>query len=244
MQSLAGPNAVISELWLLRRDAEAPAKKRILILTGDDFQAHHWRTTGTEFATILRADPRLEVTISESPYLLDSPVLSSYDAVFLHFKNYAERLPSRESLWKNLEAYIRGGGGLVIAHFGCGALQEWNGFVDVAGRVWDPKKRGHDSYGELVVRILQNTHPVTKGLEDFKTRDELYTCLAGDAKIEILADAASKADQSVHPMAFVLTPGKGRVFNSPLGHDLGALESNGTRALYLQGTLWAAGALK
>lgn len=241
MQSLAGPNAVISELWLLRRDADAPAKKRILILTGDDFKGHHWRTTGTEFATILRADPRLEVTISESPYLLDSPVLSSYDAVFLHFKNYAERLPSRESLWKNLEAYIRGGGGLVIAHFGCGALQEWNGFVDVAGRVWDPKKRGHDPYGEFVVRILQSTHPVTRGLADFKTSDELYTCLAGDAKIEILADAASKADQSAHPMAFVLTPGKGRVFNSPLGHDLGALVSNGTRSLYLQGTLWAAG---
>lgn len=241
MQSLAGPNAVISELWLLRRDAEAPAKKRVLILTGDDFKGHHWRATETEFARILRADPRLEVTISESPSLLDSPVLSSYDAVFLHFKNYTERLPTKESLWKNLEAYVRGGGGLVIAHFGCGALQEWNGFVDVAGRVWDPKKRGHDPYGEFMVRILPTPHPATKGIADFKTRDELYTCLSGDTKIEVLADAVSKADQSVHPMAFTLTPGKGRVFQSPLGHDLGALESQGTRALYLQGTLWAAG---
>jgi type 1 glutamine amidotransferase len=42
-------------------------------------------------------------------------------------------------------------------------------------------------------------------------------------------------------MAFVLTPGKGRVFQSPLGHDLGALESQGARTLYLQGSLWAAG---
>jgi type 1 glutamine amidotransferase len=241
MRSLAGPNAVISELWLLRRQPDATGKKQVLILTGDDFKGHRWRETGPEFAAILRADPRLEVTISESPYLLDSPVLSTYDSVLLHFKNYENRLPTGESLWKNLETYVHGGGGLVIAHFGCGAMQEWNGFVKVAGRVWDPKERGHDPYGEFLVRILQTGHPATEGLTDFKTRDELYTCLAGDAGIDVLAEATSKVDQSVQPMAFVLTPGKGRVFHSPLGHDLGALEAQGLRNLYLQATRWTAG---
>jgi type 1 glutamine amidotransferase len=239
MASVAGPNAVISELWLLRR--KQPAVKRVLILTGDDYPAHLWRETGPEFAAILRADPRLEVTISESPALLGSPALSSYDAVFLHFKNYAERLPTAEPLWKNLESYVNGGGGLVIAHFGCGALQEWNGFVNVAGRIWDPEKRGHDPYGEFIVRILQTGHPATMGLKDFTTTDELYTCLTGDTEIDILAEATSKVDQSVQPMAFVLTPGKGRVFNSPLGHNLGALKAQGVRDLYLKATQWAAG---
>jgi type 1 glutamine amidotransferase len=42
-------------------------------------------------------------------------------------------------------------------------------------------------------------------------------------------------------MAFALTHGKGRVFQSTLGHDLRALQTAGTRKLYLQGTLWAAG---
>ena len=241
MHTRAGPHAVISELWLLRREAGATGKKRVLILTGDDFKGHRWRETGPEFAAILRADPRLEVTISESPYLLESPVLSTYDAVFLHFKNYHNRLPTDEPLWKNLESYVHGGGGLVIAHFGCGAMQEWNGFVNLAGRTWDPKKRGHDPYGEFLIRILQTGHPVTRDLTDFKTTDEPYTCLAGDASIQILAEATSKVDQSTHPMAFVLTPGKGRVFHSPLGHDLGALQASGTRQLYLQATRWAAG---
>jgi hypothetical protein len=130
LESIAGPNAVISELRLLRRAAAAPRDgKRVVILTGDDYPAHHWRLTGPEFARILRADPRLEVTITESPALLGSPVLASYDAVFLHFKNYQQRLPSSPALWSNLESYVRNGGGLVIAHFGCGAMQEWNGFV-------------------------------------------------------------------------------------------------------------------
>ena len=44
-------------------------------------------------------------------------------------------------------------------------------------------------------------------------------------------------------MAFVLSPGQGRVFHSPLGHDVQALKAPGARQLYLQGTLWAAGAL-
>jgi uncharacterized protein len=243
MACLAGPNAVISELWLLRRTATTPAK-RVVILTGDDFTSHLWRETGPEFAKILRSDPQLEVTVSETPALLGSAVLSSYDAVFNHFKNYENRIPTTAPLWKNLEQYIHNGGGLVIAHFGCGAMQEWNGYVNIAGRVWDPNLRGHDPYGEFLVRILQTGHPVTKGIPDFTTTDELYTCLAGNAKIDVLAEATSKVDQSVHPMAFVITPGKGRVFHSPLGHNLGALKAQGVRDLYLNATRWAAGLSK
>jgi type 1 glutamine amidotransferase len=240
MECLAGPNAVISELWLLRRTATTPAK-RVVILTGDDHPAHLWRETGPEYAKLLRSDPRLEVTISESPSLLGSAALASYDAVFLDFKNYHNRIPTAAPLWQNFEQYIQKGGGLVIAHFGCGALQEWNGYVKVAGRVWDPQKRAHDPYGEFLVRILQTGHPVTMGIPDFTTTDELYTCFAGEAKINVLAEATSKVDQTTQPMAFVLTPGKGRVFNSPLGHNLGALTAQGARDLYLKGTLWAAG---
>jgi type 1 glutamine amidotransferase len=241
MKSLAGPNAVVSQLWLLRRKPDSRAAKRVVILTGDDYPAHLWRVTGPEFAAILRADPRLEVTISESPHLLGSPMLAAYDAVFLHFKNYHNRLPTSEAVWNNLESYVQAGGGLVIAHFGCGAMQEWNGFVKTAGRVWDPNKRGHDPYGEFLVRILRTGHPATTGLVDFTTTDELYTCLTGDTEIEVLADATSKVDKQNYPMAFVLTPGKGRVFHSTLGHDIKAFNAPGARALYLQGTRWATG---
>ncbi len=240
---LAGPNAVISELWLLRRTATAPAK-RVVILTGDDYPGHLWRETGPEYAKLLRTDPQLEVTISESPALLGSGELASYDAVFLDFKNYNNRIPTAEPLWKNFEQYIQNGGGLVIAHFGCGALQEWNGYVKVSGRIWDPQKRGHDPYGEFLVSILKTGHPVTKGIPDFTTTDELYTCFTGDTKIDVLAEATSKVDQSTQPMAFVLAPGKGRVFNSPLGHNLAALKAQGVRDLYLNATRWATGLTK
>ena len=137
---------------------------------------------------------------------------------------------------------MRNGGGLVIAHFGCGAMQEWNGFVKLGGRVWDPKLRGHDPYGEFLVRILNAGHPATAGLKDFTTTDELYTCLHGDTPIDILADATSKVDQKKYPMAFVVPgTGKGRVFHCPLGHDTNALQAKGTRQLYQQATAWTTG---
>jgi type 1 glutamine amidotransferase len=238
--TLAGPNAVVSEVWLAKCPTDKN-RKRVLIVTGDDYPAHHWRETGPEFAAILRTDPQLEVTLCESPYVLAAPGLAEFDTVFLHFKNYQNRLPLGDAQWRGLETYVKNGGGLVIAHFGCGACQEWTGFVNLAGRVWDPQLRGHDPYGEFMVRIANPNHPVTRGMADFKTTDELYTCLAGDTEIEILATATSKVCQTAYPMAFVLTPGKGRVFHCPLGHDVGALKAVGVRDLYLRGTRWTAG---
>ena len=82
--------------------------------------------------------------------------------------------------------------------------------------------------------------PRLLGLTDFDTDDELYTCLDGTLPIQVLATAKSKVDQKDYPMAFVLTPGRGRTFHCVLGHDLKALNDT-VGKLYRNGTLWAAG---
>jgi type 1 glutamine amidotransferase len=213
----------------------------MLIVTGDDYPGHRWRETGPELASALRQDPRLEVSITESPAFLGSPLLSHYDAVLIHFKNYSERLPLGEVVWNGLKDYLNNGGGVLIAHFGCGAFQEWNDFVQYSGRVWNPKFRAHDPYGPFDVSIVDHDHAITKSLTDFSTTDELYTCLDGPTSIQVLCTAVSKVDQKPYPMGFVLEPGKGRVFHCTLGHDVNALRSEGTRALYLRAALWAVG---
>jgi len=235
-----GAPSVVNELFLLKRKSEE-MRKRILIVTGDDYEGHLWRETGPAFAEILRADPRLEVSISESPAVLGASFMKHYDAVLLHFKDYADRLPLGERVRAGLDRFVSEGGGLIVAHFGCGAFQEWDGFVRVAGRVWDPALRPHDPYGPFDVRITDDGHPVTQGMEDFTTEDELYTCLVGETPVQVLCEATSKVDEQPYPMGFVLRVGEGRVFHCPLGHDVNALKSEGARKLYRRATAWAVG---
>jgi type 1 glutamine amidotransferase len=239
-----GPNAVVNELWLLERPQDVTrgnGRKRVLLVTGDDYPGHRWRETAPELAAVLREDTRLEVSVIEAPAVLASPLLAHYDAVVVHFKNYAERLPLGEAEGKGLERFARSGKGVIFSHFACGAFQEWPGFVNVAGRVWNPELRGHDPHGEFLVEVADDGHAVTENMENFRTTDELYTCLDGDAPIRVLCAATSKVDQKVYPIAFVVEVGKGRVFQCTLGHDVEAFHSKGARMLFRRATVWAAG---
>ncbi len=235
-----GPDVVVNELWLLRK-TELQTRKRVVIVTGDDWTGHYWRATGPELAGILREDPRMEVYIVESPAIFASPLIDRFDAAVIHFKDYVNRLPLGDAVWNGLDRFVAGGHGLVVAHFGCGAFQEWSGYVQVAGRVWDPQKRGHDPYGPFRVRVVDGSHPITAGMSAFDTSDELYTCLVGEPKIRVLYAATSSVDRQEYPMGFVVSESRGRVFHSSLGHDVAALRSAGARELYRRATAWAAG---
>ena len=235
----AGPNAVVNELWLLK-NADAAPRKRVLIVTGDDFPGHRWRETAPELARILREDPRLEVSVTEAPAIYGSPLMAHYDATVLHFKNYADRLPLGAEIGEELKRFAEAGLGMVVAHFGSGAFQEWDGFERLAGRIWNPELPGHDPYGTFTVRIEDSAHPVTRGMTDFTVVDELYTCLDGQTEIHVLCAATSVVDQKDYPMAFVV-PGFPRVFHTPLGHGVESLQSEGMRALYRRASAWAAG---
>lgn len=235
----SGPNAALNELWLLKRTAE-PKRTRVIIVTGDDYPGHRWRETAPELAALLREDPRLEVSISETAAVFGSPLMSHYDCAVLHIKNY-ERLPYAQPVWTGLERYVASGKGLLLSHFACGAFQDWPGFVKVAGRVWNPGMRAHDPRGDFTVEISDPSHPVTKGMEAFTAKDELYTCLDGTTPIHVVCSATSKVDKKEYPMGFVVQTNKGRVFHCPLGHDVQAFKCDGTRQLYRRATAWAAG---
>jgi type 1 glutamine amidotransferase len=191
-------------------------------------------------ANAIGRDDRLSVHVTEVPGDLAKPDLDSYDAVILHFMDWEVPDPGPTAR-ANLEAFVRGGGGLVLVHFACGAFQEWNRFPILAGRAWDPKLRGHDPHGAFVVEIADPSHPVTRGMTAFETVDELYTCLAGETPIHVLATAKSKVDKKDYPMAFVLEYGRGKVFHCVLGHDVQALANPSAGELFRRGTAWTVG---
>lgn len=226
--------------------AKAAAPIKVLLVTGAEY--HNWRETAPVLAAQLRKDPRMDVRVVEDAHFLDSAAVGRYDVILLNYMNWQEPAPG-EAARENLRKAIAGGKGLVLVHFACGAWRDhadvnklvWPEFQNLAGRVWDPKLRGHDPHGKFRVEIALPDHPIMKGMQPFETVDELYTCLTGDRPIEVLATARSKVDGKVYPMAFCFNYEKGRVFHCVLGHDGKALQVEPVGELFRRGTAWAAG---
>lgn len=241
---ILAPICVVAALLcasLLDSPAEAPEAAGVLLVTGVDHPAHRWWETAPALKALLEKDARLSVRIVEDPHVLDSTALSRYRTVVLYFQNWQVAGPG-EAARENLRRFVEGGGGLVCVHFGCGAWHgEWPEFEKILGRVWHGLKgTQHDPRGPFQVRIADPAHPVTKGIGDFETDDELYTCLAGEEPIHLLAEATSRVDRRPHPMAFVREHGKGRVFLTTLGHDVKALATPQAAELIRRGTAWSA----
>lgn len=260
----AASNAVVGEVWISHAadalgdaipkeppiaspivQANAGANKRVLILTGLE---HHnnWRQITPLLVGALKEEPRLEISVSEDPRVMtQAETLAGYHC-FVLFYNNSDKRPSPPGALENLKVAVENGRGLVLVHFASGAFFDWTrkrvepAFGVIAGRVWNPLFRGHDPHGTFTVRIADPQHPIMRGMRDFETLDELYTCLDGDAEIHVLADAVSKVDQKAYPLVFVLTPGKGRTFHCALGHDPRAFGET-VLTLYRRGTIWAAG---
>jgi type 1 glutamine amidotransferase len=215
---------------------EAPI--RVLIVTGRDYPGHLWRETTPAIRAALEKDQRFVVFVSEDPEIMATPIHERYDVMVLNYCNWEQPMP-RQPVLDGLADSVAKGLGLVALHFTCGAFQEWPEYVKIIGRVWDPAKT-HDPYGPFTVNIINHEHPITRGMKDFQTTDELYFCLTGDPEIEVLLTAHSKITDRDEPMGFVLRYEQGRVFHTPLGHDLKSFSTPAVCDLLRRACEWAA----
>jgi len=227
--------------------ADAPAEKPIRVLIVEDQSPGYYpMPTATTLRNIIRQDKRFIVSLVEDAEILGTDLPFDYDVILLHFKNYRE--PKRNAAMKaNLEKFVDEGGGLFVFHFACGAFEDWTEFEKLIGRIWEPdlkkcpKENYHDQYRKFIVRYTNTEHPITKGLTDFETQDELYHCFKpSEVPITVLAESVSNMDNKPYPMAFVLEKGKGRVFHTTLGHDDKSLSAGGFQDLIKRALVWCA----
>ncbi|MBM4001114.1 MAG: ThuA domain-containing protein [Planctomycetes bacterium] len=220
--------------------AEPGAKPvRVLLVTGVDHPAHDWNKSTPVLVDLLEKDGRFTVRVLRDPALLAPKDVWDVDLVFLHFRN-DKPLADESAIRENLAAFVKRGGGLFVLHFASGAFGDWPEYRQIVGRVWDGKNT-HDPRGPFTVHVVDNDHPVTRGMSDFGTDDELYIGLEGDRDVRVLATARSVVTGRDHPMAFAFRYGEGRVFHTPLGHDDRAIRAPGAAELIRRGCAWAAG---
>jgi type 1 glutamine amidotransferase len=106
---------------------------------------------------------------------------------------------------------------------------------------------GHGPQHAFKIIIRNPEHPITKGmpLEWMHATDELYQGMRGPIEnVHLLATAYAdkeKKGSGMHePMIWTVDYGKGRVFHTPMGHDLPAMRCLGFVGTLRRGTEWAA----
>ncbi|MFC7337185.1 ThuA domain-containing protein [Haloferula chungangensis] len=145
-----------------------------------------------------------------------SPEFDKYDVVVSNFGYNAADWP--EETRRNLEKFMKEGGGLVVVHAANNSWAKWPEFNKMIGlggwggrneksgpyvyindkgeEVRDPAPGPcgkHGPQSEFVVTMRVKDHPITKGMPDFwmHGRDECYSMLRGPAEnMTILATAA------------------------------------------------------
>lgn len=221
--------------------ADAPAKIRVLLITGDDVMpAHNWPDVSAATREILAGSGKFDVKVCEDAGILDSATsLARYDLIFFALFN-AKTPTISDAAKQNLLNFVKGGKGFAIAHLASASFKEWPEFKTLCGRVWVMGKSGHGPRAPFKVRIANKTSPITQGLEDFTADDELYAKLEGDVPITVLVEADSDWSKRTEPLAFTLEYGQGRVFHEAFGHDRKALDHPAIRTLIVRGCEWAA----
>jgi putative heme-binding domain-containing protein len=146
---------------------------------------------------------------------------------------------------KELDTYLKRGGGLVYIHWAVNGGKAQQALSDRIGLAW---KDGQSKYrhGPLELSFPDAKHPIARNFEKVKFEDESYWKLGGDPKTISLV-ATGDEDGAAQPLMWTRElgdlgdKGKGRVFVSIPGHYTWTFDDPLYRVLILRGMAWAAG---
>jgi len=195
------------------------------------------------------------------------PDLSKYDVVLSNYNGESWAKDFQMALDDSLK---NGKVQLVIVHAANNSFGGWKEYNLMIGMGWRgnsfgdrlivddqgkevrvPKGKGpgssHGAQHAFKIIVRDSSHPITKGMpkEWMHAQDELYHGMRGPIEnVHLLATAyadKSKGGTGEHePMIWTVTYGKGRVFHTPMGHDLNGMRCQGFITTLLRGTEWAA----
>jgi len=223
------------------RAVAEPVKIRALLITGDDVApAHNWKEIATATREALESSGRFDVRMSEDPLILESKAaLDQYDVIVFTIYNHTVPMITPQAQ-QNLLTYVRSGKGFYVQHLASASFGKWADFGKLCGRHWVMGTSGHGPRSVFKAKVVDNDHPITKGLADFDIDDELYAKLQGNEQIQVLVTADSDWSGKTEPLVFTLPYGKGRVVQNAFGHDAKAILNPSVKQLVARGAEFAA----
>ncbi len=214
---------------------------RVLLVTGG-----HAFDTNQFFATF-DALPGVSVERAKFPEVAArlKPGLEKDFDVIVRYDMFGPASPEER---KNFLDLMATGIGLVATHHCITSHPAWPEYARLIGGKYLQKPEtldGRDypksaySHGEdLQVKVVDRTHPVSRGIEDFQIHDEAYsdTWLAPDARVLMTTDHPKNAKHLV----WVREQGPARIAYIQFGHDAKAYANPAYRTVVRQAILWAA----
>ncbi len=195
------------------------------------------------------------------------PSFTDYDVVVLNYDGDTWSEPMRADFEKYVAG---GGGVVVIhaadnafpdwdAYSRMIGLGGWGGRTEKDGpyirfrddkivRDNEPGKAGsHGQRVPFLIVVREPEHPITRGIPRsfMQAGDELYGKLRGPAEnMHVLAsaysDPATGGTGEHEPILMTIRYGKGRVFHTPLGHDVAGMKGVAFQVTLQRGAEWAA----
>ncbi|OYX28082.1 MAG: hypothetical protein B7Z06_02590 [Flavobacteriales bacterium 32-35-8] len=173
-----------------------------------------------------------------------NPAFENYAVVIQNTNN----IDMKNTKWpkrveERLESYVTSGGGLYVLHSANNAFPHWEAYNEMIGLGWRSPAEGvalqvtdngeikeipigegkgtyHGPRNDEVIHILTN-HPINYGFpKAWQTPDmELYKYARGPAKNLTVLSYATETKTTINwPVEWVVAYGKGRVYNSSMGH--------------------------
>ncbi|NOW95595.1 ThuA domain-containing protein [Mucilaginibacter sp. SG564] len=227
-------------------------KKIIRVLIVDGFSNHDWKQTTKMVKQILEGPGLFQITVSTIPINLQDTTVQSnwepnfkkYDVVIQNTNNIQNpKLKWPLRVQRELENYVKNGGGLYILHSANNAYPDWPGYNQMIGLGWRSKNFGYalrvDSLGKidsippgqgqdtyhndrsnLLICVL-NEHPINAAYpKQWLTPDvELYRFARGPAQnLKVLSYANDPLTGINWPVEWIVKYGKGKVYVSSMGH--------------------------
>jgi type 1 glutamine amidotransferase len=197
----------------------------------------------------------VDVTYDPEEVLSDWDALRSYSLLFTDYfgPDWGEVARS------HFARAIREGMGLVVLHAANNAFPDWDEYKQIIALTFEKSVSGHGDYHEFEVSITDSDHPITRGLTNFRTHDELYHRMVPAEGVSYKVLSTAYSDPSMNgtgerePMMIILHYGMGRVFHLMLGHvwptdfnkgylgyQMLALENKDFQICLTRGAEWAA----
>ena len=159
---------------------DLPRKKLLLLAQAPDghpAQTHEYVAGLKILQKLLAMTPALDVTLihADEPWRDGPELLAKADGVVLFLSEgakWSQHDPKRSAA---LAALAKRGGGITVLHWAMGTKDANNidPFLQLAGACHGGPDRKY-SILTTDVHIADPNHPITRGLKDFKARDEFY----------------------------------------------------------------------